>query len=165
MRDALNEPLLINQMADEGSEFLGTSATQRDKYSTRERMATHNGVLEIEKQADKELAALRSEYEKSSENLTELQKRFEIVTKQVNKLGDELRKVRKDRSNLKRKLKGTQETVVNLREALAEKREAYRKLERERKALERKLHAVRTRKILRNITKRYWHLRSSTGIV
>ena len=105
-------------------------------------------MLEIENQADKELAALRSEYDRKVNSLTELQKRFDIVTREVNKLGDELRKVRKDRSNLKRKLKGTQETAVNLREALAEKREAYRKLERERKALERKLHAVRTRRDL-----------------
>ena len=148
MSDALKEPLLINQLSGgEDAEFLRT-LDHRESYTEREKMATLNGVLEIENQADKELAALRSEYDRKADSLTELQKRFDIVTREVNKLGDELREVRKDRSNLKRNLKGTQEMAVNLREALAEKRETYRKLERERKALERKLHAVRTRRDL-----------------
>ena len=102
MSEALNEPLLLNQMTDrEAAEYLRTSKDKRERYNAREKLATHDGVIAMEQQANAELKRLGAEKDQD----------IDKVKKSLSKAQSELKTVSDELRTEKKALRSTQSTL------------------------------------------------------
>ena len=183
MLEILNEPLSLNEMSDrEAAEHLRTTGDSTERYDARDRLATHEGVLAMEQQANAELKALGAEKDadinKTGKKLQKAQTKLDETNEGFKTAKSELRKTKTKLKNAKAKLaeqseklkvKSAQATEVNqltkdladrrarvkeLRTTLTEQNESVRKLTKTRDSLQRRLDAKRTRETIEKLHKR-----------
>ncbi|MGE0074119.1 MAG: hypothetical protein AB7S52_02745, partial [Sphaerochaetaceae bacterium] len=139
MSEALNEPLLLNQMTDrEAAEYLRTSKDKRERYNAREKLATHDGVIAMEQQANAELKRLGAEKDQD----------IDKVKKSLSKAQSELKTVSVELRTEKKALRSTQSALDKERARaweLVEKLDAKSKQASKAGQLERDLAGRRER--------------------
>ncbi|WP_422477191.1 hypothetical protein [Pleomorphochaeta sp. DL1XJH-081] len=102
MEEALNEPLLLNQMTDrQAAEYLRNTKDKRERYNAREKLATHDGVIAMEQQANAELKKLGAEKDQD----------ISKAKKQLSKVQSELKEVSDSLRDEKKALKSTQSAL------------------------------------------------------
>ena len=118
MDEALNEPLLLNQMTDrQAAEYLRTTEDRRERYDAREKLATHAGVIAMEQQANAELKRLGAEKDQDINKAKKELSRAQSALKEVSdSLKDEKKALRTTQSALDKERARAWELVEKLDE-------------------------------------------------
>ncbi|MFA5584570.1 MAG: hypothetical protein WDA09_10185, partial [Bacteriovoracaceae bacterium] len=143
LAEALNEPILLNEMTDrETAQLLRTTDDKKIKFDAREKLATRSGVIALERQADAELKSLSDQFELKTDSLKRELERLKLNYRITAKRYNEQLKEAKEKSSLvpklKRDLADRRGRVAQLWSQLSELKKENKKLLKESTANQRR---------------------------
>ncbi|MDC7229719.1 MAG: JAB domain-containing protein [Sphaerochaetaceae bacterium] len=165
IQEALDSPMNYDDMSDrEVAAHLRTTSDKRDQYNARERLATHNGVLALERQANKELKELGAQAKRDirivKEELSQAQKELADTKHALEEQGESLKELEEkakkngDTAQLKKALEERRERVKDLRSQLTKANERTRALTSRVETLEKREASRKLRDEIERLQKR-----------